>query len=52
MAVRTEVCENLRERPRLSHNGKTDLVSSEQPSRLLPCHGSELNVMFVVYEAR
>jgi hypothetical protein len=43
---------NIRERPCLSHNCKTDLVSSEQPSGLLPRHCPELDLMFVVYRGQ
>lgn len=40
---------NIRERPCLSHDCKTDLVSGQQPSGLLPRHCPELDLMFVVY---
>lgn len=33
----------------MSHDGQTDLVSGEQPGGLLPGHGSELDLMLMVY---
>lgn len=39
-----------REGPRLGHDGKTDLVTAEQPSSLLPGHGSELDFMAVILD--
>lgn len=39
---------HLRKGPCLSHNGKADLVSGEQPRSLLPCHGSELDFMLMI----
>ena len=33
------------ERPRLRHDGETDLVAGEQPGGLLPGHGAELDLM-------
>jgi len=37
-----------RQRPGLSHDGKTHLITTEEPSSLLPAHGAELDVMLVV----
>jgi len=42
------VLQDARQRPRLSHNGKTDLVSGEKPSGLLPAHCAKLDVMLLV----
>jgi hypothetical protein len=50
LEIEIESRASLRKRPCLSHNGKTDLVSGEQPGGLLPRHGSELDVMFAIYE--
>ena len=39
---------NLREGPGLRHYGEAHLVTSKQPGSALPCHGTKLDLMFVI----
>lgn len=38
-----------RERPRLRHDSQANLITTEQPCTLLPRHGTEGNLMGVIF---
>lgn len=40
---------DVRERPGLSHDGKTYLVTRKQPSSPLPRHGTEFDIVTMVF---